>query len=173
MFLKKIIFCSTLSLLLGLTAQPTFSEDIGIAPIPIQAAIFLKLMEFDKNISSGGTITIYVVGSPDFAAAMKKAEGKAVGAATIGKVIEGTGVPTEKPSVIYIGSESVLSQLQTYTSTNKVLSITGNPELVAKGVSMSVGISDGKPKIMLNLSASKDEGIDWNPAILKVATIIK
>ena len=104
---------------------------------------------------------------------MKKAEGKAVGAATIGKVIEGTVVPTEKPSVIYIGSESVLSQLQTYTSTNKVLSITGNPEFVAKGVSMSVGISEGKPKIMLNLSASKDEGVDWNPAILKVAATIK
>jgi hypothetical protein len=173
MFFKKMLFCSTLTLLLGLTIQPIFSEDIGIAPIPVQAAVFLKLLEFDKNISSGGSITIYVVGSPDFAAAMKKAEGKAVGAATIGKVIEGPGVPSEKPSVIYIGSESVLSQLQTYTSANKVLSITGNPEFVSKGVSLSVGISEGKPKIMLNLSASKDEGVDWNPAILKVAATIK
>jgi hypothetical protein len=146
MFLKKEFICSTISLLLGLTIQTAFSEDIGTAPIPVQAAVFLKLLEFDKNISSSGTISIYVVGSSDFAAAMKKAEGKAVGAATIGKVIEGTGTPAEKPSVVYIGSESVLSQLQTYTSTNKILSITGNPEFVSKGVSLSVGISDGKPK---------------------------
>jgi hypothetical protein len=153
--------------------QPASSEDIQTAPIPVQAAIFLKLLEFDKNISSGGSITIYVQGSPGFAAAMKKAEGKAVGAATIGKVIEGSGLPSEKPSAVYIGAESVLSQMQTYTTTNKVLSMTGIPELASKGITLTVGISEGKPKIMLNLSSSKDEGIDWNPAILKVAATVK
>lgn len=173
MSLKGIIFCCTLIIAIGLSTQPTFSEEISTAPVAIQAAIFLKLLEFDKNISGSGAITICVVGSPEFAAAMKKAEGKTVGSATIGKVFEGTGTPTEKPSVIYIGSESVLSQLQTYTKANKILSITGTPDFVAKGVSLAVGISEGKPKIMLNLSASKDEGIDWNPAILKVAAAIK
>ena len=149
-----------------------FCEDIGTAPAAVQAAIFLKLMAFDKTIISGGDITIYVVGSPDFAAEMKKAVGKPVGAATIAKVSEGTGAPSEKPSIIYIGSESSISDLLAYTKANKILSITGNPALISKDVSLTVGVSEGKPKIMLNLSASKDEGIDWNPAILKVAATI-
>lgn len=153
--------------------QPASGEDIQTAPVSVQAAIFLKLLEFDKNISSGGSISIYVLGSPSFAAEMKKAEGKAVGAATIGKVIEGSGLPSEKHSAVYIGTESVLSQMQTYTTTNKVLSMTGIPELASKGITLTVGISEGKPKIMLNLSSSKDEGIDWNPAILKVAATVK
>ncbi len=148
-------------------------EEIGAAPAPLQAALFLKLLAFDKNIASGGTITLYVIGSPEFAAEMKKAEGKPVGTATLAKVIEGDGVPSEKPSVIYAGTEAKLSEIIAYTKSKKVLSITGNPALVSKDVSLVVGISEAKPKIMLNLSSSKDEGIDWNPAILKVAATIK
>jgi hypothetical protein len=148
-------------------------EDVGTAPVALQAALFLKLLAFNKNISSGGTITIFVEGSSDFAAEMKKAEGKPVGGATIGKVAEGSGAPSEKPSVVYIGSEAANTKLLEYTKANKILSITGNPGLISKGVTLSVGTSEGKPKIMLNLSSSKEEGIDWNPAILKVAATIK
>jgi hypothetical protein len=151
----------------------SWSEDIGVAPAPLQAALFLKLLAFDKNIATGGTITIYVVGAPEFAAEMKKTEGKPVGTATLGKVIEGDGVPTEKPSVVYIGADAKLAEFIAYTKGNKILSITGNPALVSKDVSLIVGTSEGKPKIMLNLSSSKDEGIDWNPAILKVAATMK
>jgi len=165
--------CLTALILLLSTAQPGFSEDIEAAPAPLQAALFLKLLAFDKNIATSGTVSIYVVGSPEFAAEMKKAEGKPVGTATLGKISEGTAVPAEKPSVIYLGSDASITELLAYTKGNKVLSITGNPALVSKDVSLGVGTSGGKPKIMLNLSASKDEGIDWNPAILKVAATIK
>jgi hypothetical protein len=51
--------------------------------------------------------------------------------------------------------------------------MTGIPDLVPKGISLGIGLSGGKPKILLNLSSSKDEGIDWNHAILKVSTIFK
>lgn len=166
-FLLPFVLCTSVLISSG------WCEDIGVAPAPLQAALFLKLLAFDKNIASGGTITIYVVGATEFAAEMKKTEGKPVGTATLGKVIEGDGVPSEKPSVIYIGTEAKLSDILAYTKANKILSITGNPSLVSKNVSLLVGISEGKPKIMLNLSSSKDEGIDWNPAILKVAATMK
>jgi hypothetical protein len=174
MALKKTLRNCGIGLIgLSILARTAVCEDIGTAPAALQAALFLKLLAFNKNISASGAITIYVVGSPDFAAEMKKAEGKPVGGATIGKVVEGTGVPSEKPSVIYIGSESSLAQILAYTKGNKILSITGIPDLVSKNVTLAVGTSEGKPKIMLNLSSSKDEGVDWNPAILKVAATIK
>lgn len=174
MFIKKIITnCLVATMTMFFLSQPGFCEDFGTAPVSLQAALFLKLLAFDKNISSSGTVTVYVVGSPEFASEMKNAEGKPIGSATLGKVIEGPNVPSEKPSVIYIGSESSLAEILTYTKGNKILSITGNPVLISKDVSLFVGVSEGKPKIMLNLSSSKDEGIDWNPAILKVAATIK
>ena len=174
MLVKKIERVISLSLpVLSLFLRPAFCQDIGAAPVDVQVAIFLKLLAFDKNISAGGSITVYVVGSHDFAEAMKKALGKAVGASTIGNVSEGSGAPSEKPSAVYIGTESVLAQMLSYTTANKVVSMTGVPELAQKGVTLTVGVSDGKPKILLNISASKDEGIEWNPAILKVAAMLK
>jgi hypothetical protein len=170
---KKFHHCHNSAIVLSFMVHPGFSEDIGVAPIALQAALFLKLLAFNKNISTSGSATIYVADSPEFAAEMKKAEGKPLGTAKLGKVIEGKGVPSDKPSAIYIGDESALAKLTAYTKANKILSITGNPGLVSKDVSLAVGISGGKPKIMLNLSSSKDEGIDWNPAILKVAATIK
>lgn len=174
MVVKKVnpFLLSTMLLIVVIT-KIGWCEDIGAAPAPLQAALFLKLLAFDKNIASGSSVTIYVVGAPEFAAEMKKTEGKPVGTSTLGKVVEGDGVPAEKPSVIYIGAEAKLSEIIAYTKSNKILSITGNPALVSKDVSLVVGISESKPKIMLNLSSSKDEGIDWNPAILKVAATIK
>jgi hypothetical protein len=156
-----------------LLAGFALGEDVGAAPPSLQAAIILKLLAFNNSIATGGAITIYVSGSPEFAAEMKKAEGKPVGAATVGKVVEGAGAPADKPSVVYIGKEASLTELLAYTKSNKILSMTGNPDLISKNVSLIVGTSEGKPKILLNLSASKEEGIDWNPAILKVAATIK
>jgi hypothetical protein len=157
---------------LSIFLKTGFCEDIGTAPAALQAALFLKILAFNNNISSGGSITIYVVKGSDFAMEMKKAEGKPIGAATLGKVVEGAGVPADKPSVVYIGADAPLTDLLAYTKGNKILSITGTPDLASKGATLAVGVSEGKPKIMLNLSSSKDEGIDWNPAILKVAATI-
>jgi hypothetical protein len=174
MSLKKAIFYCWLGLLqIPLLTLPGLCQDVAEAPVALQAALFLKLLPFDKNIISSGSVTIYVANAPEFAAEMKKAEGKLIGAAVIAKVLDGKGVPAEKPSVIYVGSESVLKDLVAYTKENKILSISGKPELVSQDISLFVDISSEKPKILLNLSASKDEGIDWNPAILKVAATIK
>jgi hypothetical protein len=174
MFQKKTLRFGTMGVIgLFFLYRQAICEDIGTAPFALQAAIILKVLAFNNTISSGGAITVYVSGSPDFAAEMKKAAGKAVGAATIGKIVEGAGLPSEKPSVIYVGTESSLAEILAYTKSNKILSISGNPALVSKNVSLVIGVSESKPKILLNLSSSKDEGIDWNPAILKVAVTTK
>lgn len=173
MSLKKAIVCCWLCLIqIPFLVVHGYCQDVSEAPVALQAALFLKLLPFDKNIISTGAVTIYVANAPEFAAEMKKAEGKLIGSAALSKVIDGKGVPAEKPSVIYIGSEAVLKELGSYTKENKILSITGKPELVSKDVSLIVGVSNEKPKILLNLSSSKEEGIEWNPAILKVAGTI-
>ncbi len=150
-----------------------FAEDINPAPEPLQAAIFLKLLGFNQNLASGGDVSVYVVASPGFASEMKKAIGKKVGAATIKKVDEGDGIPSEKPSIIYLGPGANVSDMTSYSKSNKILSITGTPDFSSKGATLLVGVSGGKPKIILNLTSSKEEGINWNPAILKVASTVK
>jgi len=171
---RKAFVCVMCLCLLMLSITSSLNaEDISVAPPKLQAGLFVKLLEFNKGLASGGDISIYVMGSPEFAAAMKTGIGKAVGKARISAVTEGNNLPTDKPEVIYVGSASMTDTVIKYTRANHIISITGQPGQVEKGVTLGVGVLAGKPRILLNLWSSKEEGIDWNPAILKISTIIK
>lgn len=55
-----------------------------------------------------------------------------------------------------------------------MLTVTNDPGIVSDGATLGVVVGDdGKPKILLNLTSSVEEGVDWNPAIMKVAQTIK
>lgn len=149
------------------------AEDISVAPADIQAALTLKLLVFHEKLASSGDITIYVVNGSEYAQALKKAIGKPIGSSKLSSVIEGDDVPKQKPSVVYLGNSSKLDDILSYCRSNSTLSITGDPELIYKGVTLGFGVSNEKPKVLLNLSSSKLENIDWNPAILKVAITTK
>ncbi len=168
---NKVKIVLGIMLILGILSSVTlFAADK--APEKVQLALFLKLLPFNKNISGGGEITIYVIGSDSFAKLAKAAIGKSIGKSKIAKVEVVDSVPDDikKMSVVYLGDESKIKDIIKSTQAKKVLSITGLPSCVSKGVTLGVGIEKKKPRILLNLSSSKEEGIDWNPAILKVAT---
>ncbi len=162
-----------LSLMIFVIVSLGHAEDISVAPAEIQAALTLKLLTFHEKLASSGDITIYVVDGSEYAQALKKAIGKPIGSSKLSSVIEGDDVPKQKPAVVYLGNSSKLDDILSYCRTNGTLSITGNPELISKGVTLGFGVSNEKPKVMLNLSSSKLENIDWNPAILKVAITTK
>ena len=152
-------------------ALPVFSE-LGKCPPQVAAVFIAKLAGFQKNLPSD--ITIYVMGDPGVAAEMRKGIGKKIGSGTLSEVTEGEDLPQTKPSILYVGNPGKVDEAIGYTRSNKILSVTGHPDLVAKGVTLGVGIGDDKkPRIMLNLSSSVEENLDWNPAIMKVAKTIK
>ena len=143
-------------------------------PAKIQALLIAKLLVFNKGISDGGHISIYVIGAPEFAAEMKKAVGKKIGKSRLVAISEGTSLPSSwKPSAIYLGDASKVEEVIAYTRSNKLLSITGISELVSKGVTLGLGVSDKRPKILLNLLSSKKEDISWHPTMFKISTIVK
>lgn len=142
-------------------------------PVKIQAAFFLKILAFNNNINKGSDISIYVINSPGFAEEMKKSLGAKVGKSKITAVAQGSDLPTQKPSAIYVGDSANLGKIIKYARSNKILSMTGAPDLVAKGVTLGICAAGGKPKILMNVSAAKEEGVNWNPVMLKISVIIK
>lgn len=150
-----------------------WSETYSLVPLKMQAALFLKIFVFNNNINKGGDVTIHIMDAPEFAAEMRKSIGIDVGKSKLVAVNDGSDLPAEKPTVIYIGDPTKLENITRYTRSNKILSITGIPDLVAKGVTLGMGVSSKKSKILLNISSSKAEGVNWNPAILKISTMIK
>jgi hypothetical protein len=162
-----------LALSLSVVALPIFSQILD-APQNIAAALLIKLSAFEKTISSTGDVMVYVLGAPDVASELQKVVGQSIGQSRLAKVKSGENIPAEKPDILYIGKTSKLTQAIAYTRNNKILSITGMPNLVMEGVTLGIGVgSDGRPKVVLNLSSTVEENLTWNPAIMKIARIIK
>ncbi len=173
MKMKKKIVKSALALILLLSFPCLCFAEYGYAPADIQAKLFVKIFLFNNHLNKGGDIRIHVMDSPAFAAEIRKSAGQKIGKARIGEVNEGTALPSEKPSVLYLGDPAKLEEVIRYTRKNKILSITGIPDLVEKGITLGIGVAEKKPKILFNLSASEQEDMDWNPVILKISTIVK
>lgn len=139
------------------------------APPKLQAALFTKLLGFYTNLGAGD-FTIHVVGNPQVAKELKGMVGKKIGKAKLAAVSEGDGPPTNGAKVIYVGAS--VKAITGYSQANGVLTITGEPVYVNDGVTLGVKIEGGKPKILLNLTSTKAEGVNWNPQILKVASTV-
>jgi len=167
--IKMILSILSLSLVCN-----SLNAQMKNAPASIAAAMIVKVIQFEKQIANGEDISVYVLDAPEVAGELEKAIGVSVGASTLKTVVSGKAIPTEKPSLIYCDADARLTEVLDYSRENKILSVTGHPKLVEQGISLGFGIGDdNKPKIILNMNASLEEGLDWKPAILKIVKIIK
>jgi len=143
------------------------------APANVAAALTLKILKYERNISSGGDVTIYVIGAPDVQSELTKGVGKPIGNSTLKAVDGGKGVPSSAPSILFIGNAAQLEAATAYTQEQDIMSVTHNPDLVSRGATLGIGVGDdGKPRIMINLTSSAEENLNWNSAIMKIATTI-
>ncbi|MCG8699468.1 MAG: hypothetical protein MI922_15535, partial [Bacteroidales bacterium] len=117
------------------------------APANIQVALFTKLLALNKKVNSGGDVTLYVVGNPQFAAAMKPVVGRKMGKSVFKSVQEGDAPTEPMPGVraIYAGDPKQWDAVKAYCRKHKILSITGLPELEDKGITLAVGVANKKP----------------------------
>lgn len=145
------------------------AQAVSKAPANLQAAVLSKAMAFDKSLS--GDLTVFVLADKPLAEEFRKLEGTKVGEATIAKVESGDVLPESIPHVLFVGQDAEVGTAISFTQNNRILSMTGVPEFVEKGVTLGVGVVGGKPKILLNTSASKKEGRKWDPAIINIAKV--
>lgn len=148
--------------------------ELSPAPANVSAALIIKLAAFEKKVAGSGDVTIYVMGDADVAKEFQTVVGAYIGGARLKSVKSGNELPTSTPTILYLGNSAKAAEATKYAQTNKILSTTGIPDLVSSGITLGIGIgSDGKPKVLLNKASSGNEGCEWNPAIMKVATVVK
>ncbi|MCP4347762.1 MAG: YfiR family protein [Desulfobacterales bacterium] len=172
--MKRLFICIIFIMLItSILFSTVYGNSYGNVPVDIQAKLFLKILAFNNDVNKGGEVTVHVINSHEFAAEINKSVGTKIGKSELVTVNDAQELPSQKPSVIYIGDTAIFDEIIKYTRSNNVLSLTGIPDLVKKGATLGVGVSDGKPKVLLNISSSKKEGISWNPVILKISKIYK
>jgi len=54
----------------------------------------------------------------------------------------------------------------------QIVTLTGIPDYVKAGVAVGVDIKEEQPQILINLPASKAEGVDFSSQLLKLAKVI-
>ena len=165
MLIRCVLFCVIFWSGISIASVQAFEQ----VPEKLQAALFVKVLGMSKEISNGEDISIHVVRSPGTAAELRKAIGRKIGKSKLVAVNEGDEMPVYQPDAIYIGDAEQLEEVIRYCRQNDVLSMTGIPELVENGVTLGVGMQGSKPRILLNVPASKAEQITWNPAIIKIS----
>ena len=159
-----VLFCVAV---LGTRTVPAATE----APVNVQIALLSKVLDLNRALA--GDVIIHVVGADEFAAALGAFKGKRFGSRTLADVTTGGPVPAGTAQVVYLGDAGQVDAVMAHSRANGIMTVTGLPALVAKGISLGIGIEGGKPAILINAAASRAERIDWNPAILKISTVVE
>ncbi len=174
MTLQRYILLFILTLeIAAVPRSMAMAETYAKVPEKLQAAILIKILAMSKEISNGEEISIHVIGAPEAAAELRKAVGRKIGRSTLAAVSVGPAPPSLHPSALYIGDRDNLTEWIRYCRENHVLSITGAPDLVERGVTLGVGMRGERPKILLNAAAANAEKITWNPTLLKISKIYR
>lgn len=142
--------------------------------VPANQVVPLTIKVLALNKSLKGNIKIFVIGNDAIANELKKNIGNTIVAATISDVDAGNDLPADKYDIIFLCNAAKVGAVKSYAKQHKSLTITNKPTLAFEGITLGFGLDDdNKQIIFLNLSSSSEQGMEWNPAILKVAQTIK
>jgi hypothetical protein len=164
-------------------------------PADLQVPLILKVLVYDRNFGDRdqSAVNIAVVFDPTDPASVR-ARTELVGAlervstktlrglpirfssieVTQGADID-AAVRANRINVLYItpGSARHLEELLRSSERNRVLTATGVPEYVARGVAVGVGLRQDKPEILINLASSRSAGGEFDASLLRIARVIR
>ncbi len=168
----KRVLTTLVCMLVLLSAATSFAQEV--APVSLASSLFLKVVEFEKNLAGGKKLSVHVIGSADLAKRLENAIGKNIGKSTLASVTSSDGLPKKVPSIVFVVDGSKVSDVVGYANSTKVLTVTNDPEIVKGGIILGLclgnsGKSKGKPNILYNSLSSDRADCNWHPAFFKVA----
>ena len=187
----RVSFLTTILILSELTLCQ--AQEIAV-PVEVQVPLFLKILTYERNLEkrAGPEIVIGIIHQrkfrkslvtrDQFISAVKKLPAPKIGnipfscvpidlsdEVDLNKIIS-----KEKIDLLYIAPLRATG-LEPITAASRALqltTLTGVPEYVESGLALGIGTRGGRPQILVNLSAAKAEGADFNSQLLKMARII-
>jgi len=159
-----------------------------------QIPLLLKVLTYDRNFEqkAGSELSIGIVHDPsdrdsakatdEVGSILFKFAGKTVKKLPMKYfTIEFTGaadlerfVKEKKISVLYItpGSAKALAAVLKVSEDLKLTTLTGVPDYVRRGVAVGIGVVQDKPQILINLTAARAEGSDFDASLLRIAQVM-
>lgn len=144
------------------------------APANQVGQVLVTACVFEKGISAAERVDLYVLGDDQIADVLSKYVGQYLGSTQLENIRKGSELPATTPHILFLANPRYLNETVSYCQENQVLSITNLPRLVKKGISLGIGIdANGKLGLVMNPKATRAEGKNWNPAIMKIVKVVK
>ena len=102
----------------------------------MQAVLLSKILLHERHYRRQSNIKIYVLAEPKIALAFSKLIGKTAEHISITEVDIGDTLPDKKYDVIYFNDKKYLKQVIAYGKRYSVVTVTGTPKFVEKGVTL-------------------------------------
>ena len=174
-----------LGLALGGIASPVAAQEVAV-PVEIQVPLLLKILAFNRSLGDAAdTLVVGIVfqhRNRASAAVGDEVRGLLAAAARPIRVVaidldetrdlRGT-LLRESVRVVYVAplQAVAVSTVTEATRGERVVSVTGVPRYVEQGVAVGIDLSDSRPRIVINLAASRAEGADFSAELLKLARL--
>lgn len=177
---------STMAVLLMATG--TAGQQMPV-PVPVQWALMVKILSFDRNMGSEkvdvgvlfqSELRSSVVTKDELMATMESAA-QSVGPRFHCAAIDiGRGhdlvkaLNADSLDVLYITPMRAfdLAVITNWARESNIVTLTGIPAFVDRGVSVGIDLQGGKPRIRINLQAARAEGADFDSRLLNLARIV-
>ena len=161
---KQVVFLARVIAYDGnLKARAGEAVNIGIVVKKGDSGSETMAAGLEKAFSSLGTSTI--LGLP-----LKVSHIHFTGRDALDRAVKDEGIDT-----LYVcsGLDSNLADIKSVARTRKVMTVGSSESHVRLGISLGVFIVDGKNVILVNLEASREEGISFGPEFLRLATVVR
>jgi hypothetical protein len=174
-----------LGLALGGIASPAAAQQVAV-PVEIQVPLLLKILAFNRSLADAAdTLVVGIVfqhRNRASAAIGEEVRGLLAAAARPIRVVaidldetrdlRGT-LLRESVRVVYVAPLQAVSVSTVTEATRgeRVVSLTGVPRYVEQGLAVGIDLSDSRPRIVINLAASRAEGADFSAELLKLARL--
>src|SRR4051812_38532402 len=189
---KRRAFLASL-LLVVMTGAVAWGSDL---PINFQAVFLLRVMAYDRNLKSraGDAVSVLIAyreGNRSSESAKADLQATLVKISKESQVadlpVQVATVAYRKPadledaitsanaSALYVcpGLEDMVQPISEITRKKSVLTFTGVESWIKLGLSIGLVARAGKPAIIVNLPVSKEEGADLDPALLRLAEVLR
>ena len=178
-------------LLVALLVSPGVLRAQDAVPLDQQVALLLKAVSYDRNLKKRSADGIHIAvihkdsdkAAAELAAAFEEAgKNKIKDLPVTAAAVPFTSVEVllkqvdaEGINVFYVHPSAglAISSIQQVTRGKKILSLGGTRKLVEQGFSLGVYLRNNAPRLVVNQKAAQVEGLDLEPAIKLISTIIK
>lgn len=176
---------TVLGMAFGPGAAPAVAQKVPV-PVAVQVPLLLKILTFDRHLTYAPeplVVGIVFQGRNHASAAIgDEVRGRLASAVPLIRVVvidlDDRGdlravLLRENVRVLYVAPLQAVSVSTVAEATRgqRVVSITGVPRYVEQGLSVGIDLNGTRPRIVINLAASRAEGADFSAELLKLARL--